>query len=80
MISKETKAEAKEHRRLMKKALTVPWKVSRCGTKNCWCAPIIPIFTDEKGYDVDMVAIAHSGSVPKEFAKHIVELHNKSLK
>lgn len=77
MLTPKMKADVKEFLRLKKKALTVPWKVGRCTTKKCWCAPIYPVFKDEKR-DHDIV-IAASASVYREYAKHIVKLHNESL-
>ena len=63
----------------LKKALTVPWKVKVCHSgESCWCRAITPkedIITEND----EEVIIAHSGSIRKEYAEHIVKLHNDSL-
>jgi hypothetical protein len=59
--------------------LTVRWKVLPCFQgESCWCrtiGPEIPIF-DKEGNEI---YIAGSGAIHKEFAEHIVKVHNDSL-
>ena len=60
-------------------SLTVRWKVTTCGEgEKCWCRIIEP---EEEILDDDgnEIYIAGSGSVNKEYAEHIVKLHNASL-
>ena len=56
-----------------------PWKVIPChsGTE-CWCR-IIEVCDLERSNDEDSY-INNSGSIPKEFAEYIVNLHNQNLK
>ena len=54
------------------------WRVISCGEKDCWCRCIgteTPVF-DDNG---DELYIAPAGSIPKENAEHIVEVHNECL-
>lgn len=63
----------------IKKALTVPWKVKVCRSgEACWCRSIFPA-EDIISEDDEEVIIALSGSLRKEYAEHIVKLHNDSL-
>lgn len=65
--------EAIEH------SLTVKWKTSPCSLgKDCWCRIIEPE-QEIKDDDGNEIYIAGSGRVPKEYAEHIVKLHNASL-
>jgi hypothetical protein len=60
-------------------ALTVRWKTSVCNQgEKCWCRMIEPEeqITDDDGNEIFIV---HSACVPKTYAEHIVQLHNKSL-
>ena len=57
------------------------WKVEECDTKDCWCAIITteePVFWEQS--PEEEAYISPSGSIPKEVAEHIVELHNEELK
>jgi hypothetical protein len=66
--------EAQEH------SLHVEWKTTTCNAGNvCWCRIIEPV-EEIKDDDGNEIYIAGSGCVPKEYAEHIVLLHNKSLK
>lgn len=72
MKSKLTHKEAEE------KMLTVEWKTTACGQDNCWCSiiePKEPIISEngEEHY------IAPAGSLTKEVAEYLVELHNKRI-
>jgi len=60
-------------------SLTVKWKTTPCQTKDCWCAIIEPeeTITDKDGNEVYVCA---SGCVPKEYAEHIVRIHNQYVK
>lgn len=61
-------------------SLKVKWKTSTCESgEECWCRIIEPEkeIKDDKGNEV---YIAGSGSIPKDYAEHIVKLHNQSLK
>lgn len=58
-------------------SLTVKWKTTVCQSGDvCWCRIIEP---QERIEDKDgnEIYIAASGCVPKEYAEHIVELHNR---
>lgn len=59
--------------------LHVAWKYVECSVPNCWCGLILP--TLPLTWDVDMseVWIVPAGSIPKEVAKYMVELHNNKL-
>lgn len=59
-------------------ALVVPWKVYSCGAEGCWCGligPQVPLVDD----DDNEVWVVTAGSMRKEYAEHIVKLHNESL-
>jgi len=64
----------------MQHALKVDWKVSLCHEgKECWCRVIEPkekIISSED----EEIYIVGSGSISKEHAEHIVNVHNCSLK
>ena len=69
-----------------KYSLTIPWKLSLCNTgESCWCRIILPsekIFytnhsKDEKAQEFEW--IISDGSVDKETAEYLVNLHNYSL-
>jgi len=60
-------------------SLGVKWKTSECTEgSSCWCRIIEPIIKIEDQNDNE-IYIAGSGSIPKGYAEHLVELHNKSL-
>lgn len=67
-------------------SLTVPWKLALCNTgESCWCRIILPtekIFytnhsKDEKTQEFEW--IIPDGSIDKETAEYVVELHNRSV-
>lgn len=60
-------------------SLTVKWKTATCTQgEKCWCRAILP---EEEILDKDgnEIIIVHDGAMPKEYAEHIVKLHNASL-
>jgi hypothetical protein len=60
----------------VKKALTVRWKTETCSQgEKCWCRLIVPEkkIEDDNGNEI---VIASSGDIKKEYAEHIVALHN----
>jgi len=71
-------------------SLTIPWKIELCNTgESCWCRVIVPsepIKFKEKisnwiREDItrDFDYIIPDGSVDKEIAEYVVELHNRSV-
>lgn len=69
----------------IKKSFNVEWKIQECYSKSCWCAAIVPRETiyfssKEDEEPIEELFIIPNASVSKEYAKYIVELHNKSLK
>ena len=69
-----------------KYSLTVPWKLETCNVgESCWCRIILPtekIFytnhsKDEKAQEFEW--IIPDGSIDKETAEYIVDLHNRSV-
>jgi hypothetical protein len=73
-----------------KYSLTVPWKLETCNVgETCWCRVIVPsesIKFKEKisnwileDITRDFDCIIPDGSVDKETAEYIVELHNRSV-
>lgn len=68
------------YKEAQEKALSVRWKTSICFSgEECWCKVIEPEepIKDNHGEDIYIVP---SGSISKEYAEHIVKLHNNSLK
>jgi len=70
-----------------KHSLTVPWKLDLCNTgESCWCRIILPsekiLYKDKVG-DTDRISefeyIIPDGSIDKETAEYVVELHNRSI-
>ena len=70
-----------------KYSLTVPWKLDLCNTgESCWCRIILPtekiLYKDKMG-DTDRISefeyIIPDGSIDKETAEYVVELHNRSI-
>jgi hypothetical protein len=70
-----------------KYSLTVPWKLETCNTgESCWCRIILPtekiLYKDKVG-DADRISefewIIPDGSVDKETAEYIVDLHNNEV-
>jgi hypothetical protein len=70
-----------------KYSLTIPWKLDTCNTgESCWCRLILPtekILYKNKVGETDRVDefeyIIPDGSVDKETAEYIVDLHNRSV-
>ena len=69
-------------------SLTVPWNLKLCNTgESCWCRIIIPTkpirYKDKIG-DSERISefdyIIPDGSIDKETAAYIVNLHNGSIK
>lgn len=63
-------------------ALKVKWKLTTCNQgEKCWCRRIEPEEPIHYDYDnfSEELSIVSTGSIEENFAKHIVELHNKSL-
>lgn len=62
------------------KSLTVKWKTIPCSSsgEECWCRIILPI--DEiKDDQENEIYIVGSGSINKEYAEHIVKIHNEYI-
>lgn len=60
-------------------SLNVKWKTSFCQSgEKCWCRIIEPD-QEIKDKDGNEIIIAASGSINKNYAEHIVKLHNASL-
>jgi hypothetical protein len=60
-------------------SLKVKWRTEPCTQgEECWCRQIIPDqeIVAEGGEEIYIVG---SGSIAKEYAEHIVKLHNESL-
>jgi hypothetical protein len=70
-----------------KYSLTIPWKLDTCNTgESCWCRLILPtekILYKNKVGDAERVDefdyIIPDGSIDKETAEYVVELHNRSV-
>ncbi|NDB59483.1 hypothetical protein EB001_13685 [bacterium] len=69
-----------------KYSLTIPWKLALCNTgETCWCRIILPtekiLYTnhskDEKAQEFEW--IIPDGSIDRETAEYIVDLHNRSV-
>jgi hypothetical protein len=68
------------HREAYDKALKSRWKTSVCiSGPDCWCRIIEPEEKIEYDEGLEEVYIAGMGCIPKDFAEHIVKLHNDSL-
>jgi len=71
-----------------KHSLTVPWKLETCNSgESCWCRIILPcekILYKNKVGDTERVDefeyIIPDGSIDKETAEYIVNLHNGWIK
>ena len=60
-------------------SLTVKWKITLCPSgKKCWCRIIEPE-QEIKDDDGNEIYIIGSGCISKDYAEHIVKLHNDSL-
>ena len=70
-----------------KYSLTVPWKLDLCNSgETCWCRIILPsekILYKNKVGDTERVDefeyIIPDGSIDKETAEYVVDLHNRSV-
>jgi hypothetical protein len=69
-------------------SLTIPWKLETCNTgESCWCRIILPtekiLYKDKVG-DNDRISefewIIPDGSIDRETAEYVVELHNNHIK
>jgi len=68
-------------------SLTIPWKLETCNSgESCWCRIILPtekILYKNKVGDTERVDefeyIIPDGSIDKETAEYIVDLHNRSV-
>jgi hypothetical protein len=68
-------------------SLTVPWKLETCNVgEECWCRIILPgekILYKNKVGEIERVDefeyIIPDGSIDKETAEYIVDLHNRSV-
>jgi hypothetical protein len=64
-----------------KLSLEVEWKTTSCNSgEACWCRiiePVVPIVYDD---GIEEIYIAGSGSIPKDYAEHVVTLHNEFVK
>ena len=68
-------------------SLTIPWKLALCNTgETCWCRIILPtetiLYKNKIGYieRVDEFEyIIPDGSIDKETAEYIVDLHNREV-
>lgn len=65
------------------KSLTVPWKVVTCHQgESCWCRmiePLEPIYWQMENGDPEEYDLVGSGSIGKELAEYLVNLHNQTL-
>ena len=70
-----------------KYSLTIPWKLETCNTgESCWCRIILPtekiIYKNTVG-DTERIDefeyIIPDGSIDKETAEYIIDLHNRSV-
>ena len=70
-----------------KYSLTVPWKLEICNVgESCWCRIILPtekILYKNKVGETERVDefeyIIPDGSIDKETAEYVIELHNRSV-
>ena len=71
-----------------KYSLTIPWKLETCNVgESCWCRLILPtekILYKNKVGDTETVVefdyVIPDGSVDKETAEYVVELHNENIR
>jgi hypothetical protein len=71
-----------------KYSLTVPWKLSLCNTgESCWCRIILPteniLYKNKIGDSetvVELDYIIPDGSIDRETAEYVVNLHNGWIK
>ena len=71
-----------------KYSLTVPWKLSLCNTgESCWCRIILPtekiLYKNKVGDSetvVELDYIIPDGSIDRETAEYVVNLHNGWIK
>lgn len=79
-IVEEFKAENKglTHEQGKQKLLKVKWETYECGAKNCWCLGVRPV-TPVVIHDDEEMTVIPTGTVYRNVAQRIVELHNKSI-
>jgi len=72
--------EIMNYKEAIEYSLTVRWKTTLCESQgdSCWCRIIEPE-EEIKDDDDNEIYIASSGKIPKEYAEHIVKIHNESL-
>lgn len=61
-------------------AIKSRWKTEVCNSgEECWCRLIVPETPIQYEYNgsKDDIYIAGSGCVPKDYAEHIVKIHNE---
>lgn len=59
----------------------VPWRVTPCTQKDCWCAGVGPVESIRSAGEIEEEHyVIHSGVITKEIAEYIVNLHNEKLK
>ncbi len=71
-----------------KYSLTVPWKLETCNVgERCWCRIILPtekiLYKDKVGEEErtsEFEYIIPDGSIDKETAEYVVNLHNGWIK
>jgi hypothetical protein len=69
-----------------KYSLTIPWKLETCNVgETCWCRIILPIekilYKNQPDGEIvqEFEYIIPDGSVDKETAEYVVNLHNRSV-
>jgi len=73
-----------------KYSLTIPWKIELCNSgESCWCRIIVPSETIKFKEKIsnwikeditrDFEYIIPDGSIDRETAEYVVELHNRSV-
>lgn len=73
------------HEQAIQKSLTVPWKLDVCKEgEKCWCRIIRPTekieYVSKSDGPTVLDCVVDYGSIDKETAEYVVELHNKNLK
>jgi len=67
------------HQDAKNQAMSVRWKTRTCSEgEKCWCRMIVPEIPIPNDEDLT-VFIAGSGAIEKDFAEHIVLIHNICL-
>jgi hypothetical protein len=71
------------YQQAQQEVMKTPWKTETCFSgPDCWCRVISPVTPVEfgEGDRIDYLdCIVSSGGIGKDFAEHVVSLHNKSL-